>query len=269
MKLANKIALVTGAASGIGAAIAALFAAEGAALALVDLNEDGLAAVAGRITPVAGPALTVTADVANAKAAAEGVARVAREFGRIDVLATCAGISVGGTVATIDEMLWDHVFAVNVKGTYLWAHEVLPHMIAQGSGSIVTVGSQLAVSSMGNNAAYIASKGAIVSLTKTMAVDHARDGIRVNAVIPGVIETAMPQLRRFGVDARTLGGAPPDESLRKAGGGRTRGALPGKRRFILHDWKPSLRRWRMDGDLNRSHRIFPRAKALSPTSSKG
>jgi 2-keto-3-deoxy-L-fuconate dehydrogenase len=193
MKLANKIALVTGAASGIGAAIAALFAAEGAALALVDLNEDGLAAVAGRITPVAGPALTVTADVANAKAAAEGVARVAREFGRIDVLATCAGISVGGTVATIDEMLWDHVFAVNVKGTYLWAHEVLPHMIAQGSGSIVTVGSQLAVSSMGNNAAYIASKGAIVSLTKTMAVDHARDGIRVNAVIPGVIETAMPQ----------------------------------------------------------------------------
>jgi 2-keto-3-deoxy-L-fuconate dehydrogenase len=192
MKLANKIALVTGAASGIGAAIAALFAAEGAALALVDLNEDGLAAVAGRITPVAGPALTVTADVANAKAAAEGVARVAREFGRIDVLATCAGISVGGTVATIDEMLWDHVFAVNVKGTYLWAHEVLPHMIAQGSGSIVTVDSQLAVSSMGNKA-YIASKGAIVSLTKTMAVDHTRDGIRVNAVIPGVIETAMPQ----------------------------------------------------------------------------
>jgi 2-keto-3-deoxy-L-fuconate dehydrogenase len=193
VKLANKIALVTGAASGIGAAIAALFAAEGAALALVDQNEDGLAAVAGRITPVAGPALTVTADVASAKAAAEGVTRVAREYGRIDVLATCAGISVGGTVATIDEMLWDRVFAVNVKGTYLWVHEVLPHMIAQGSGSIVTVGSQLAVSSMGNNAAYIASKGAIVSLTKTMAVDHARDGIRVNALMPGVIETAMPQ----------------------------------------------------------------------------
>lgn len=193
MKLANKIALVTGAASGIGAAIAALFAAEGASLALVDQDEDGLAAVAGRIAPVAGPALTVTADVTNAKAATEGVARVVREFGRIDVLATCAGISVGGTVATIDEMLWDRVFAVNVKGTYLWAHEVLPHMIAQGSGSIVTVGSQLAVSSMGNNAAYIASKGAIVSLTKTMAVDHARDGIRVNALMPGVIETAMPQ----------------------------------------------------------------------------
>ena len=193
MKLANKIALVTGAASGIGAAIAALFAAEGAALALVDQDEDGLAAVAGRIALVAGPALTVTADVANAKAATEGVARVAREFGRIDVLATCAGISVGGTIATIDEMLWDRVFAVNVKGTYLWAHEVLPHMIAQGSGSIVTVGSQLAVSSIGNNAAYIASKGAIVSLAKTMAVDHARDGIRVNALMPGVIETAMPQ----------------------------------------------------------------------------
>lgn len=163
-------------------------------------------------------------------------------------------------------MLWDRVFAVNVKGTYLWVHELLPHMIALGSGSIVTVGSQLAVSNMGNYAAYIASKGC----DRFPHQDHGgrprQDGIRVNALIPGVIETARPQrsLARYAEESMRARWA-----VRQAGGGRTRGALPRKRRFILHGRKPSLRRWRMVGDLIRSRQIFTRAKALPPTSNKG
>lgn len=118
---------------------------------------------------------------------------------RIDVLITCAAISAGGTVVTIDEAAWDRVFSINVKGTYLWLHEVVPVMISQQSGSIILLASQLVISSAGNSAAYIASKGAIATLAKTMAVDHAAHGIRVNALMPGVIDTPMSRksLTRF------------------------------------------------------------------------
>lgn len=183
--------MVTGGASGIGAASARLFAAEGAKLVLVDIDEQALNETASGIRAGGGTVLTQVADVADGKTARDAVARVIDELGRIDVVMTCSGISVGGTVATIDEATWDRVFSINVKGTYLWLHEALPGMIERGSGSIIMVASQLAVSSGGNNAAYIASKGAITSLAKTMAVDHARQGIRVNALMPGVIDTPM------------------------------------------------------------------------------
>lgn len=191
MKLENQVAVVTGAASGIGAAAARLFAAEGAKVALIDIDEPGLAATAAQIRADGGTAVTQVADVTDGHAARDGVALIIEQWGRIDTLMTCSGISVGGTVATIDEALWDRVFSVNVKGTYLWLHQALPGMIERGRGSIILLGSQLVVSSGGNNAAYIASKGAITSLAKTMAVDHARHGIRVNALMPGVIDTPM------------------------------------------------------------------------------
>jgi 2-keto-3-deoxy-L-fuconate dehydrogenase len=115
------------------------------------------------------------------------------------VLLTAAGMSTGGTVDAIEEAAWDRTFAVNVKGTYLWIHYAIKSMIENRSGAIVTIGSQLAQSSPGKNAAYIASKGAIASFTKTMAVDHAAQGIRVNALMPGVIDTPMParSLKRY------------------------------------------------------------------------
>jgi NAD(P)-dependent dehydrogenase (short-subunit alcohol dehydrogenase family) len=188
MKLKDKVAIVTGGASGIGAASARLFAAEGAKVALVDRDAAGLAKVAAEIPG----ALTIEADVSGNAQAEAGVARVMQQWGRIDVLMTAAGISLGGTVDKVDEAAWDRTYAVNVKGTFLWVHHAIKPMIAAGSGAIVTVGSQLAQSSLGTNVAYISSKGAIASFTKTVAVDHARQGIRVNALMPGVIDTPMP-----------------------------------------------------------------------------
>ena len=192
MKLEDRVAIVTGAASGIGAASARLFAAEGARVALVDLDEKGLGKIASEIEDAGGEALTIAADVSNAAQAREGIARTMTAWDRIDVLLTAAGISLGGTVDSLDEATWDKTFAVNVKGTYLWIHHAIQPMIAARSGAIVTVGSQLAQSSLGGNAAYVASKGAIASFTKTIAVDHARQGIRINALMPGVIDTPMP-----------------------------------------------------------------------------
>jgi NAD(P)-dependent dehydrogenase (short-subunit alcohol dehydrogenase family) len=188
MKLKDKVAIVTGAGSGIGAATARLFAAEGARVVLVDRDAEGLRNVSGEIAG----SLAIEADVSDNAQAQDGVALVMKQWGRIDVLMTAAGISLGGTVDTIDEATWDRTFAVNVKGSYLWIHHAIKPMIAAKSGTIVTVGSQLAQSSIGKNAAYIASKGAIASFTKTIAVDHAAQGIRINALMPGVIDTPMP-----------------------------------------------------------------------------
>ncbi len=188
MKLKDKVAIVTGAGSGIGAATARLFAAEGARVVLVDRDAEGLRKVSGEIAG----SLAIEADVSDNAQAHDGVALVMKQWGRIDVLMTAAGISLGGTVDTIDEATWDRTFAVNVKGSYLWIHHAIKPMIVAKSGTIVTVGSQLAQSSIGRNAAYIASKGAIASFTKTIAVDHAAQGIRINALMPGVIDTPMP-----------------------------------------------------------------------------
>ena len=199
MKLQDRVAIVTGAASGIGAASAMLFAAEGAKVALVDQDKEGLGQVAAALEARGSQVLTIPADVSSDAEARAGVERVLGTWGRVDVLMTAAGISMGGTVDTIEETAWDRTFAVNVKGTYLWIHHAIKPMIAARSGAIVTVGSQLAQSSPGRNAAYVASKGAIASFTKTMAVDHAAQGIRINALMPGVIDTPMParSLKRY------------------------------------------------------------------------
>lgn len=206
MKLKDQVAIVTGAASGIGAATARLFAAEGAKVALVDLDEAGLARVAAEIGATGGETLTFAADVSNGEQARAGVAQVMAKWGRVDVLVTAAGASFGGTVDKVDEATWDRTFAINVKGTFLWVHHAIQPMIAAKSGAIVTLGSQLAQSSLGTNVAYIASKGAIVSFTKTVAVDHAAQGIRINALMPGVIDTPMP--------ARSLKRQPDPEAAR-------------------------------------------------------
>lgn len=194
MRLAGRAAIITGSGSGIGRASALLFAKEGAFVALVDRDRDGLLETLRAIEHAKGEASVHLGDVGEADLAKAVVGDVMSRHGRIDVLMTAAGFSCGGTVLTTDPADWDAVFRTNVGGTWLWARAAVPEMQRQGSGSIITLASQLAIAGGRGNTAYIAAKGAIISLTRTMALDFATDGIRVNAIAPGAIDT--PMLRR-------------------------------------------------------------------------
>ena len=194
MRLAGRTAIVTGAVSGIGRASAALFAKEGAFVALVDRDHAGLQETLEGIEDANGKTSVHVGDVSEADFAKDTVGDVMVRRGRLDVLMAAAGFSCGGTVLTTDPADWDAVFRTNVGGTWLWARVAVPEMQRQGKGSIITFASQLAIAGGRNNSAYIAAKGAIVGLTRTMALDFAMDGIRVNAIAPGAIDT--PMLRR-------------------------------------------------------------------------
>jgi NAD(P)-dependent dehydrogenase (short-subunit alcohol dehydrogenase family) len=194
MRLQGRVAIITGGGSGIGRASALLFATEGAFVALVDRDEVGMQESLEEIRAIGGHASVHAGDVGYADFAQATTDGVIAKHGRLDVLMTSAGFSVGGTVLTTAPADWDAVFRTNVGGTWLWARAAVPQMQKQKKGSIVTVASQLAIAGGKGNTAYIASKGAIVSLTRTMAVDFATDGIRVNAIAPGAIDT--PLLRR-------------------------------------------------------------------------
>lgn len=184
MRLADKTIIITGAGSGIGFALAERCTAEGAQVVAVDRDAAGMAALASP--------LKLTGDVRDPALAAQAVALAEERTGRLDGLATSAGISRSGIpIDRITEQDWDEVFAVNVKATWIWLLACLPAFRKQNGGSVVTVASQLAFGGGALNAAYIASKGAIVSLTKTAALELAADNIRVNAVAPGATDTAL------------------------------------------------------------------------------
>ena len=194
MRLAGRTAIVTGAGSGIGRASAVLFAKQGAFVGLVDRDHSGLQETLAAIEGAKGEAFAQVGDVGEVEFARTVVGETLTRRGQIDVLMTAAGFSCGGTVLTTDPADWDAVFRTNVGGTWLWSRAVVPQMQRQGSGSIITLASQLAIAGGSNNSAYIAAKGAVLSLTRTMALDFAIDGIRVNAIAPGAIDT--PMLRR-------------------------------------------------------------------------
>jgi 2-keto-3-deoxy-L-fuconate dehydrogenase len=187
MTLSGRVVIVTGGGSGIGRASALALAQAGARVALVDRDEAGARTTAAAIAG----ARVLVSDV-GAPGAAEADARsVLDEWGRIDVLLTAAGFSCGGTVTTTTPEDWSAVFRTNVDGTWLWARAVIPAMQRQGGGAIITVASQLALAGGHHNSAYVASKGAVLALTRTMALDYAADGVRVNAIAPGAIETPL------------------------------------------------------------------------------
>jgi NAD(P)-dependent dehydrogenase (short-subunit alcohol dehydrogenase family) len=185
-KLAGKVAFVTGAASGLGRAVTLLFAVEGAAVFATDRDEAGLREIAAESVA------THPVDVSQSASVHRAVRACVDELGGIDILVTAAGIlGKGGAVADCPEEEWDRVFAVNVRGTYLCARHVVPELKKRGGGAIVTFASTAGLVGSPWLGAYSASKGAVVLMTKSMAKSHAADGIRVNAVCPGSIETPM------------------------------------------------------------------------------
>ncbi|MBL8584083.1 MAG: SDR family oxidoreductase [Rhizobiaceae bacterium] len=192
MELKGKVCIVTGGASGIGHAVANLFVRQGAAVVVADVNRDGALAAAQKL---GASALGVGCDVSSAADVAGMVAQALAAFGRVDVLVNNAGFGMTGNVVTTPEEQWDRLMAVNVKGMFLCAKHVVPVMKAQGGGSIINTTSYTVTSAIADRTAYVASKGAITALTKAMAMDHARDGIRVNAVAPGTVDS--PYIERI------------------------------------------------------------------------
>ncbi len=190
-RLDGKVALITGAGAGIGACTAELFAQEGATLVLNDLREDGIAALAEKITAAGGKAIAVTGNVTAREDVARVVAEAVAAYGRIDVLVNNAGISDkhSPAIRTSDE-LWDKVVSTNLTGVFYFCREVLPHMVAQGSGSIVNLGSIGGVYHCAG-VAYSAAKAGVNGLTRNIALQYAGSGIRCNSVNPGPTSTSM------------------------------------------------------------------------------
>jgi meso-butanediol dehydrogenase/(S,S)-butanediol dehydrogenase/diacetyl reductase len=212
VRFEGRVALVTGAASGIGAATAERLAGEGAQVALVDVDVEGLAAVARRIHG----GLPCVADVSRPDEVRQAVTRTVERFGRVDVLVSNAGIDAPGRVTDVEPAEWDRFISVNLSAVYLCAKYVIPGMERQGGGAVVHTASQLGLVGFPSFAAYNAAKGGVVNLTRSMALDYAPANIRVNAVCPGPIDT--PLL------AGNLARLPADE--REAAYARLRGLVP-------------------------------------------
>lgn len=193
LRFQDKVALVTGGASGIGRATAMLMAAEGAAMVVADVDEQAAQVVAREISDAGGRAIAIRCDVSDAAQAEAAVQRVVSEFGRLDVLFNNAGITRRATVVDLAEDDWDRVMAVNVKGIYLMSRSAIPVLAASGGGAIVNTASGWGLAGGAKAAVYCASKGAVVLLTKAMAIDHAQQKIRVNCVCPGDTGTQMLQ----------------------------------------------------------------------------
>jgi len=222
MRLANKVALVTGAGSGIGRGIACRFAVEGVSLVLSDIADEGLRETAALIEEEGGKSIFVVGDVSIRADAERMVEEAVIHWGRLDVVVNNAGIT-GSRQATLAHLTpdeeWERVMAVNVNGVFRVATAAIRQMLVQGHGNIVNIASAAGFVPFPARAAYNASKGAVVSFTRSLALDYAPNHIRVNAICPGMVETNMtrwrleiPELRQQVLDMTPLGriGTPED-----------------------------------------------------------
>lgn len=187
MRLKDKIALITGAGAGIGEATALLFADQGAKVIVSDRDYDNAKKVAEKI---GANAFAVAADVAKSAEVEVMVKAGVEHFGGLDILVNNAGFGTLGTVVSLEEDLWDSVIDVNLKGVFLCSKFAIPELIRRRGGSIVNLASTISVVGIPDRAAYVAAKGGVAALTRAMALDHANEGIRVNSVAPGVINSS-------------------------------------------------------------------------------
>jgi NAD(P)-dependent dehydrogenase (short-subunit alcohol dehydrogenase family) len=191
MRLRDRVAIITGAASGIGRASAILFANEGARVMAVDLNEEGVARTAGDIESAGRSCTFRRCDVSDPVQVQETVDATLNKLGRIDVLFNNAGVDLSKDVVDTTPEEWDRVLAVNLRSVFLMMRAVIPQMKRQGGGSIVNMASGLGIRPRPTLAAYCASKGGVIALSKAAATEVGADGIRVNALCPGMIDTEM------------------------------------------------------------------------------
>jgi len=191
MKLDGKVALITGGSSGIGSATAVLFAKEGASVVLTGRNQERGEQVARAINEDGGEAIFIRSDVRVADECRQAVEQTLERFGRIDVLFNNAGVYHPKTVPECTEEEWDETIDSSLKGAFLMSKYALPSMIERGSGSIIHTSSGWGILGGDRAAAYCAAKGGLVVMAKAMALDHGPDGIRVNCVCPGDVETPM------------------------------------------------------------------------------
>jgi dihydroanticapsin dehydrogenase len=192
MQLKDKVAIVTGAGSGIGRATALAFAEKGAQVVVVDRDEAGAAATLNQVSAAGGKAHLVVADVSRAADSERMVDETVRVFGRLDALINNAAVMVSKAVPELSEEEWDYVLGVNLKGVFLCSKQAILRFRRQGGGgAIVNMASVNSFYAEGGIAAYCAAKGGVQQLTRAMAIDHSAEGIRINCICPGWIDTPM------------------------------------------------------------------------------
>lgn len=189
MRLKNKVALITGAGSGIGEAFAVAFAKEGAQVAIFGRTESKVKKVANEIVRAGGKAIAITGDVRNWGDVDRAVKNTVDAFNKLDILVNCAGIMINGVLADQTEQIWDDTMDINVKGAFLFMKRAVPEMLKQGKGKIVNISSIAGHIGFPTSTAYSASKAAIAGMTKALAAELAPHKINVNAIAPGDVRT--------------------------------------------------------------------------------